>query len=195
MKKTVLTVMALCLALGAFAQFEQGRMMIGGQLSIQSHKEKVKSGSTTTAIGNTTNYSFTPQFGYFVIDNLALGAGLITSFEKFNADDNDLEFLEYTASSFQLQPFVRYYLPQRIFFQGAFGIGSGSEKDYEGDKESFGVSSWSLAAGYAVMLNESVAVEPILGYGATTHNYKDDDYKDIFGGLFIQVGLQVYIGK
>jgi len=195
MKKTLLTVIALCLAVGAFAQFEQGRMMIGGQLSIQSYKEKQKSGSTTVEDGTTTDYSFTPQFGYFVIDNLAVGAGISNGFSSYNPDDDDID--NSTSTSFQFQPFARYYLPQHIFFQATFGAGGGTYKDSDGDKESYGISSWSLAGGYSILLNDHVAIEPILGYGVTKDNYKDadPDYKYITSGLFIQVGIQVYLGK
>jgi len=194
MRKALLTLVILFLTITAFAQFNQGRMMIGGAISIQSYKEKSKSGSTTTTWGNTTEFSVTPQFGYFVIDNLAVGAGLNNSFWVYKADGSDEKA---TSSSFQFQPFVRYYLPQKIFFQGAFGVGAGKDVEYDDDETKYGLSSWTLAAGYAILLNNNVAIEPMLGYGSSVTKYKDADpeYKTIDSGLFIQVGIQVYIGK
>lgn len=199
MKKAIFTLAVILAGItSSFAQFEQGRMLVGGTVGFSSTTSKSESGSNSITWGNTTEISLAPQFGYFVIDNLAIGAGLDVSLSSFKPDDDDNDS-EYSATGVQFQPFVRYYLPAKVFFQGNFGLGSAKyEETYLGDtdEEKYGLSSWSLAAGYAIMLNDNVAIEPMLGYGSTTTKYKDSDpeEKDIDSGLFIRVGIQVYLG-
>ena len=90
---------------------------------------------------------------------------------------------------------VRYYLPQNIFFHGEFGLGSSKSKNEPNNAESkSSVFSWGVATGYALFLNNNVAIEPMLGYGATSYKDKDTKDKDINNGFFIQVGFQVYLG-
>ncbi len=199
MKKMILVLLLAVAATGAFAQFNKGRMLVGGAVGFQTYTEKTKSGSTTTTEGRSTSISLTPQFGYFVIDNLAVGAGLDVSLSKFKPDsDNDFES---SSSSFAFQPFVRYYIKPGIFFQGAVGFGSGSDKQsYQGnsDKDKFGLFNWALSGGYALFLNDYVAVEPMVGFGMSTTKYKEDtdqaEYKAINSGLFLRVAFQIYLG-
>lgn len=141
-------------------------------------------------------FSFTPQAGYFVIDNLSAGLGMDLSFSsvKPTADIYD-EF----NTSIQFQPFIRYYTKPGIFFQGTYGIGSEMDKQtYNGDsqKQKYAVSSWSAAAGYSLLINNRVAIEPLIGYGSKTlkDNSTSQTNRFIDSGLFIKLGFQVYLG-
>lgn len=181
--------------LGAFAQFNQGRMLVGGSFDFSATTNKSKANGRTDTNSKSTSLSFGPQIGYFVIDNLAVGAGLDISLSKWKQEGSSYES---TYTAFVLQPMVRYYLPQGIFFQGQFGIGAGKEKDnYSGtvDEEKFNITTWGLAVGYALFLNDNVAVEPQIGYGSAGRKYKDNDVKEIDNGLFISVGIQAYLGN
>jgi hypothetical protein len=50
---------------------------------------------------------------------------------------------------------------------------------------------WTLLAGYPVFLNESIAIEPQLGYNSLT-NKIDAGNKTTDGNFFIRVGFQIY---
>lgn len=200
MKKIILVSMMTFAATGMFAQFNQGRMLVGGSAGIETSTEKDKTGSTTTTNGKWTSISLAPQFGYFVIDNLALGAVLDNSISKYNPESDNSSDL--TLIDFSFQPFIRYYLNPGIFFQGAVGIGTGKSKvseDGQSQERTYGTSSWSLAAGYAIFLNDNVAIEPMLGYGSDVSKYASTDFapesKDISSGLFLRVGFQIYLGS
>lgn len=196
MKKITILVLAMCGSLGAFAQFNQGRMLVGGSVEFQTTTSKYKNDATTVTTGRSTSFSLAPQFGYFIIDNLAIGAALDLSLSKWKPEDDNGES---TGTSIALQPIVRYYLPQGIFFQGRFGFGSAKTKydtfNNNVTEEKYSTLSWALSAGYAFFLNDFVAVEPQLGYGSERLKEKDANIKHFDNGLFLRVGLQVYLGN
>ena len=76
------------------ALIPQGSMMLGGS-----------AGFTMQAADGNDFYiiSFAPQFGYFVVDNLAIGAAVSVTKMK------DID------PSFGIGPFVRYYLNNGLF--------------------------------------------------------------------------------
>jgi hypothetical protein len=196
MKKHIFTLLLSVISMAAFAQFNQGTKMVGGTVSFSSTTTKGKWDNTTRKLETTTNFSMAPQFGYFVIDRLALGAALDFSLSNYKSK-TDEEDVSYTT--IQIAPFVRYYLPAGVFFEGQFGVGTSkaSGKNWNGatveGKEN--IFSWSLAAGYAIMINESVAIEPMLGYGSINYANPDadNDYRQLNPGIFLQVGFQIYL--
>jgi outer membrane protein len=193
MKKITILLITICTTFGAYAQYSKGRMLVGGSLGFSAVTDKTKANGTTTTLGKSTDFSFAPQFGYFVIDNLAVGAGLDIGVGKWNDEfdgDDDWNY-----SSVEFIPFVRYYLPQNIFFQGMIGVGSQKNEYGSGETYKDAIFSWSLAAGYAYFLTDNVAVEPLIGYGSTSWSDKDSDVKDIDMGLFLRVGFQIYLDK
>jgi outer membrane protein len=194
MKKITILIIAMCAAVGSYAQFNQGRMLVGGSLAFQSVTNKYKFDGNTTTNGKATDFSIAPQFGYFVIDNLAVGATLDFTLSKWKDDDGEYES---TSTVLEFTPTVRYYLPMGVFFQGQFGIGPGKYKEDDNgiDEEKFTRTSVAGAVGYAFFLNDNVAIEPMIGYGVSTDKYKDDDLKDVDNGLFIRVGVQAYLGN
>ena len=177
------------------AQFEQGTMLVGGSAGLELITNKEKAGGSTSTFGKSTSFNFSPRVGYFVINNLALGAELGFSMSKFKADGADYET---NSSGVTIGPFARYYFG-KFYGEGTFGVGSNKDKeDDAGDitEQKSSVTSWSVGAGYAIFLNESVAIEPKIGYGSSTLKYKDvDNYKDIYAGLFFRLGVQVYFRK
>src|SRR5690606_1850871 len=128
MKKNIFTVVLLMISAGAFAQFSQGTKMIGGVAGFGVESEKYKGGNTTVNVGTSTYFSVQPQFGYFVIDRLAIGAGLDLSLSSFKYKDDDEKE---TSTSLEFTPFVRYYLPNKIFFFGETGFGVSKEEETE----------------------------------------------------------------
>ncbi|HEX6226912.1 MAG TPA: autotransporter outer membrane beta-barrel domain-containing protein [Chryseolinea sp.] len=192
-KRITLFVIAMVASLGAFAQFNKGRMLVGGSAEFRTMSDKDKTGGTTTTNGNRTTLSISPSFGYFIIDQLAVGAAVDMSLSKWNAkdafdDDNN-------TTSIQFQPFVRYYLPMGIFFQGKFGVGTAKTTyDDRGDSK-YNTSSLALSAGYAIFLSDNVAIEPELGYRTSKFKNTDSDTKNLNSGLFLRVGFQIYLGN
>ena len=195
MKKLILAVLVIFMSLGAYAQFNQGRMLVGGNFSADFTTNKSKAGSTTVTNSHTTSVSFGPQFGYFIIDNLAVGGILTveTASTKSEGSDN-----KYSSTTTLISPFVRYYLSQGIFFQGRFDVGSEKTKSKTASTTTtttYSASGFALGAGYAWFLTDNVALEPQVGYRSYTLKNKSTDGKNSDGGIYILVGFQIYLGK
>lgn len=198
MKKILTILIGVAMSTAAYAQFTKGTIMVGGGIGASFEKDKTKNGSTTTTNGTVNFISFTPQAGYFVIDNLAVGAGIDCSSTTSKADVGGYKS---TSSSTSFAPFARYYY-QKLYGQLAFDVGSGKTKTTSGStttENKYTTSGWNLALGYAILLNEHVAVEPQVGYGSTSQKYKADTFnpesKDTQSGLFIRIAFQIYLSK
>lgn len=142
-------------------------------------------GFNNTNFGNdvkVTDINLSPNLGYFIIDNLAVGAGVgLNSSTSEKLGD---------VSSFALTPFARYYFlgsgDVRLFGQGRFGFGSQKVGDL--DAQSF--TTWGLGAGLNYFLNNNVALEALLGYDSR----KVKDAANPANGFGLNIGVQAFIG-
>jgi outer membrane protein len=196
MKKTIFTLLVVFASFGAFAQFEQGTMLVGGDFGVEFTTSKTKFDGQTETNGKYTEFSLSPNFGYFVIDNLAVGANLGLSMSSYKPEGFDGKS---TGTSLTFGPFVRYYFPMKIFLQGSVGIGTMKSKDDFGgdvDEEKFSLFGTQLGAGYAIMLNDNVALEPMVGFQSLAQKNKttgEPEYKNVDSGLFLRLGFQIYL--
>ena len=194
MKKTLLVVAALFTVGLVNAQTEKGNMIVGGDVSLDFATNKAESNGTTVDVGKTTEIEFSPQFGYFVMDRLAIGAELTYQSETFKPDGGggDDKF-----SLVGLGPFVKYYLENGIFGQLNAGFGSGKFETTNGQgatqETKYSASTWRLGVGYAAFLNEHIAVEPMLSYGSDVLKNKDTDVKSIDNSFRISVGFTIFL--
>jgi outer membrane protein len=194
MKKITILVIALASSFGALAQYNQGRMLVGGSFELSTRTFKTRDGNQTTTRGTQTVFNLSPRFGYFIIDNLAIGAGVGLGLVKWNSKNNGTD---YNTSSISFQPFARYYLPVNVFFHGELGIGTSRTRyeDQNFNDEQRNIFNLALGAGYALFLTDNVAVEPTLMYKFSRSKYDDEDEKDTDSGLFLGVGFQIYLGN
>ena len=195
MKKTIFTLfIAVLLSTSALAQLEQGTKIVGGEFGVELNTNKSKFENQTVTNSKSTSISLEPRFGYFVIDNLAVGGelSLSTFSSKSESSDNKI-----TGTSFAIGPFVRYYFPPKIFLEGQYAFGvSNTKYDWLDENQKSALSAWSLGAGYAAFLNENIAIEPMIGYQSVAEKDKTEgepEVKNINSGLFIRVGFQIYL--
>ncbi|MGG9970168.1 outer membrane beta-barrel protein [Ferruginibacter sp. SUN002] len=173
MKKVILSLAIVALATAsANAQTEKGTWLLGGSASFASEKQKPADAVTRVNIS--------PAIGYFVAQDIAVGAGI------------DLSSVKDSYTQFGFAPFARYYfLPigtnAKLFVNGKFGFGSWKPKT--GDSESF--TNWELSAGPAFFLNKSIALEVALAYGSEKWK-SDSDPTNSFG---LKAGFQIHLGK
>lgn len=197
MKKVIFTIACLTIVCAAFAQFDQGTILISGEsgLSISALSNKAKNDGNSTKLSNSTSFSFSPAAGYFVIDKLAVGLNLDLGTSKTKDNDDDFESVN---TSISVGPFARYYITKGLFGEFALGIGSQKDKEtFDGDTDEtkYSTFSWGLGAGYAIMISDQVAFEPSLGYGSVALKPDGGDGKLVSAGLLINVGVSVYLGK
>jgi outer membrane protein len=191
MKKLITTFLLMVLLQSAFAQFTKGTVLLGGASSFTFSTTKDTYDGEDD--GKSTYFSLSPQAGYFVADNVAIGAGIDLYVDKTEDESGDYEN---TSSGFVIAPFVRYYLENKLFFQGSFGIGSQKNKttglsDFESKNKIF---RWGIGVGYAAMVSDKVAIEPMVSYNSWAYKNDDSDIESKTAGLMLGVGVTVYLG-
>jgi hypothetical protein len=217
MKKVIMLITVLCfLALSAVeAQVNKGRTLIGVSTSFSyvnfgsdlmslgfaSIKQKSNApGYVEPAAEKFTTFNFLPKFGYFVINNLAIGldACIASSSEKSG------DWSKYSTTYFGLGPFVRYYVPgSKVmpFFEVNSLFGSLNVKDeYQSYSSSnkTGMSSIGAGAGIAVKLGDKVTFDMMAGYNSMSEKSKQDnpnDERTIQRTIGFKFGFAVLLGS
>lgn len=122
-----------------------------------------------------------PSAGYFVSDQLVIGAMTIVGLTAYDGGTN---------FRYGLAPLLRYYFPEgarasgRWFGEANLGIAGSSLKDNPSD-ENFSFL-FGVKAGYAHFVGRNVALEGTIGY--------IDTEADIAGsGLALGLGFQIYL--
>ena len=151
--------LAILLATGIYtisvAQTDKGTILLGGSVAY------------TTSDGN-GSFVATPNVGFFVIDNAAVIGKLTTVIQS-------------GETSWAFGPTVRLYFLESnfgsVFGQLGINVGGGTSS-----KTRVG---WEIGGGYAVFLNESVAIEGIANYTRTGEK-----------GIFtIGIGFQIHYSR
>jgi hypothetical protein len=158
--KRVLLLVVLIMGLSTVqAQIDGGTMLAGGSATFNHYSNKDLNVKSTYL-------SIQPQFGLAFADNFVAGAWF--SFSSFT-----------NVSSWSVAPFLRYYM-KNFFIQTGYGYSR------TGD---VGQSLFDLELGYAMFLNDYVALEPAL--------YYNQYFNDGFAGndLGAKIGFQIYFNR
>ncbi|AWH83662.1 porin family protein [Flavobacterium album] len=171
MKKLLFTVAAL--AAFGFAQaqdeaatsgFAKGDVFVSGSLGLSSEK---------TGDVKSTDFNVTPRVGYFVSENIAIGAQLGFRSGK----DTDADGAETKTTGFEAGAFARYYgTPGRAFsFFGQLNAGYNTTKTEfpaggEAKTNGFGIG---LAPGISYFVSDHIAFETT--FGALSYNTSKPD--------------------
>lgn len=194
-----------------FAQVEKGKWLLAGNtnLGLDIGKEKWESSDGGPAIEyKYTEFNFSPQAGYFVIDKLAVGLFMDFQYYKDVAvdDNNDT----YKSSSFVIGPFAKYYIMEFNnlwpYVGAGIGFGSGKYAYYEEDPTKYKMSTVRLGGGATYFLNDNVGFDLFLGYNKDVdkYEYSEGDLKsanasdtndDIYSSFKVSMGVVVTIGN
>lgn len=171
LKSFFLTSVALFLASFLFAQTGKGGVLLGGSASFDVQFEDPE---------NATTFDFSPDLGFFVIDNLALGATVTLQTTKQG---------DVSVNAFGIAPFARYYFGSsstKFFAHAQVGYLS-SKSDFFGDEFTIKGSQINIGPGVALFLNDHVAIEGILAYNKLGGDFDVD-------GIGFRFGVQAYLG-
>jgi outer membrane protein len=129
-------------------------MMIGGGISNTSFSQGEAANDFRTG-----SFTFSPSFGYFVSDNLAVGAEL--SISSGYSEVNDVRN---NNSSLGFGPFIRYYKftsnEQFAFFGDAsILIGGGKQENGQNDPNKTGFFRFAISPGFTYFFNPHWALE------------------------------------
>ncbi len=188
MKNSILAVFLLLIIHTATAQTDRTSWLVGGNAGLDF---------TDQANSNSLNISLSPQAGYFVFDNLAVGMTLPFSLIIDKAEvtvDGQITSSKKRTNTVGLGPFVRYYFGQsaiRPFVEAGANYRITSAKTKTAAIEtSSNESSYSLSgsAGLAYFISSNVGLETKLGY-----TYFRGDNLNKYSTLGLTVGFQVYL--
>jgi len=174
MKKVILSLAAVvAFAVGANAQTEKGKWILGGTASYQSVKSDADGAKAAQ------NLSVVPNVGYFVNDNFALGTGVGYNYSKIGSASATGQ-----NESFVVSPFGRYYVDLsdqfKFFGQASVPLAFGTVKatDANGDTGAKAGSSTSvgvaLSPGFAYFPTKKIGVEFAFS-GLSYNSYKVED--------------------
>jgi outer membrane protein len=128
-------------------------------------------GSSKTGDAKSSSFTFAPTVGYFVTENIAVGASL--GFGSASEDDGTGED---KMSSFGLNAMARYYYTPASQFSvfGQLAIGMGSEKEEPAGVASYTEKTFGVNAGVGVsyFLNSNFAIEA--GWAGLGYNTNDN---------------------
>jgi hypothetical protein len=181
MKKLVFLFAGIILSSAMFAQgnINKGNVMLGGMAGFESKTSSTEDGSITTI-------NFSPNVGYFFMNQFAGGLRFNLLSVKFSEDEDG-------SSQFEFGPFVRYYFMSpakktNFFLDASYGFGSLSEGG-----ESASYNSFSFVGGPSIFLTPSTALEFGIGYSSMGGEevFGDDSRLNTFA---IKVGFQIHLG-
>lgn len=204
LKKITLLFCLSSFILSSYAQTDQWNILIGGSsaMSLTSTSDKWKSDDDDGKIGKATQFAFSPMFGVFVINGLAVGVELQTGFQSYKYDDDFIYDYDYNEFLLAAGPFVRYYLLSgKIKPYGHLAIGGGidiySDDDpNDSDTYSWGVTVWEVGAGVGFFVNDHVSIDLGLLHTHQSIKAKEDNpenFKSINNEFGLNVGIVVVL--
>lgn len=140
------------------AQIKKNTIMAGGSLTFSNHTPKGGGSSSTI-------FNINPNFGYFVADNFAVGTGL--SFNAYGSGNNIV----------YVSPYLRYFV-KKFYLQTKFDYG----RYYSQNN-----SNLSFDLGYALFLNDNVALEPAFYFSQNLNGQGSN--------LGFKMGFQIYFNR
>jgi hypothetical protein len=209
MKKACLLIPVFCLFLiqQSIAQPGKGKAMLSlsstiglgdfgtDLLNVGMTTEKIKYGGTDGSSSYSTfGINLLPRVGYFVIDNLAVGADILVGFSSEKSKSSDYK---YSESTLAIGPFGRYYFPmEKInpFIEANVGFGTWKQKYSNGttNESKEGLLLFGVGAGAGKSLGENVMIEALVGYSSQT--WKDEEEtKYTYGTIGLKVGFTMFL--
>ena len=191
----IIALITLSFSFTSYSQTDKGNLIVGGSVSFDIGSQEVESGGSTTSETDNSILFVNPSFGYFVIDGLAVGLNLSIQRSHFESDQGSFES---TSSGFSVGPIVKYYLENGIFGMGTIGFGTGSTEFESGGTENESkdrLFNWQVGAGYAIFLNDHVAIEPMISYGSLRVEDRDSDIDvaNISRSFTIGAGFTIFL--
>lgn len=203
------------------AQFEKGSIIVGVSSALNLYSSGSGSGIMSLGFSSVTStveyidgdfveewkersFNFQPRGGYFFMDNMAAGAGIIyaRSASKTEATDVYGESTE-TQTIIAFEPYYRYYLPMdkiTPFCEANVAIGSLKDKGDNGFDGPFDYThslfSYGVGVGASFPIGMNAAFDVMAGYKLVKTKWEEGDNKETYkvGGLGLQFGFVVFIG-
>jgi len=149
---------------------------VGGNVGLSSNQNKFSNGTTTVDGGKTTNWSFSPEVGTFLTDNIQLGLGITVAGTKTDSQTPTVNINKNTSYGGTL--YSRYFFGKEAFkpFVGLnVSALSGGSKTTIGNTTTEGPDSFTFGSninagfGYAISKKfTTIGSFGFLGYSKST---------------------------
>jgi hypothetical protein len=219
MKTVIFLIVLWLLPFKLSAQLEPGTFLIGGGLSAYSNQDEYSGDLFYSDYEiDELSFSFYPEVGYFVIENLALGLNAKLTVSGLTYGTSTQNFPESNANSFEylMGPYIRYYYPIKPFalyaelnyqfgemtqtLESTFIDTSGQSNQVENEDNSE-LSMFSPAIGIIYFINNSIGLSAALRYENGTRKFISEptvmqgeySYERKFSGFIFLVGLQIHL--
>lgn len=153
-----------------------GAWMLGGNVGFNSIKSDGDDASETY-------FNISPNVGYFIMDNLAVGARLSLFSQSYDGE---------TESEFGIGPWARFYIVNGLFAQAGIDFGTAGFDVFSLLTDE-GSSTLNLGVGYSWFLSPSVAIEPTLQY--SIYSAADDALFGDYTRFGFNIGVQAFLGR
>lgn len=200
------------------AQTEKGSFFISGKtnLGFTSNTIKYKAQGQTFDGPKTNTFTISPNVGYFVIDNLALGVALDfkSSTTKIKAgteiespdDPTFTNGTKETQTILSIIPNATYFFSEgktRPYLNTGIGFANTKNKNnyimYNSSGDILFSNSetksdgfvWTANGGLIFLITENIALD--LGLGYTNYSYKNDGVKISSGAFGANAGVSVFL--
>jgi outer membrane protein len=197
---TIILVSVFIMSLSA--QTDAGKIMIGGSSSLSSlfSTYKWKTDDDKGTLGTEISLNLTPQFGYFIINGLAVGIQLQTSFTQNKDDDTKDKSSTLTLAG---APFVRYYVGSgklKPYVHAAVGVGITKDKDIPSDgdttEDNYKIFNYQGKVGVGIFFNDHVSLDLGIGYSSGSTKPKENNeinWKLTTTSIGAEVGIVVLL--
>jgi len=197
----------ICLIISCFVQasygqiekpFNKGNMLTGGSLalsfgSIKNFIPGIDPFPDVTYSTKSRSIESNLSLGYFVFNQFVLGlkGEILLSREITNSSLTSEAEWDIRNKDFLIGPVMRYYTKPGIFVEGTAGFEI--FKHITDDELKWIKYSLSTGIGYSILINESVAIEPIIKYRFVNTDIPEIDENEKLGEINISVGIQIYL--
>lgn len=176
----------------AFSQTDKGRFLIGAGSKLEFNNIETDFGGSENI--SSSELTFAPRIGYFVIDNLNIGIMLPITYQSQEYDEEDRSVL-----SLAIAPYVQYYFLEdnfKPFIYGSLGVGTSSIESstfYGNNGADANMFLYELGAGCSYFINRYVAIEAALGYHNETYDYDENVDETTMSGIRFEIGFSVLL--
>jgi hypothetical protein len=168
--------------------------------SFGTNKESYRiSGNTDSFKSDYSSFTLGSTTGLFLANGFMLGIVMDVTATTTKFDQPGYSS-KYTSSQYTFGPVARVFMPGGFFFHGDVGFGKNtikSSSDYGGNTDSNRVTVITVGMGYAIFLNDFIALEPTLMYKISKSKDSEDGavIETRLGEFVMGAGLSIYLHK
>ena len=177
-KITLLLIVLLTFSSLSFAQLQKGNILLGGGVGYSNQNIDHEANASYKS----SSFTFSPQAGFFLHDNLALGLNLSYN-NHSTTNESGSSTTEFSSSQFGLGPFLRKYFPMgeqfALFGQVDLGYQFGKQENSTGGqniKRDINALRLGTGLGFSFFPKDWISVDLTINPLSYTHlKVKDDE--------------------